>query len=173
MLQVGCEFCVVPSDFCENNSLDLAPDALAKMHAREKALAVAAGQPAGEVVIGADTIVALEGKVYGKPLDRADAVRMLSALAGRTHVVYTGVAVVRDTDVYEAVAATRVTVRLLGQAEIEAYVNTGEPLDKAGAYAIQGRGALLVERIEGCYPNVVGLPLTTLAELLEKAGVHL
>ena len=173
LLQAGCDFRVVPSDFCENNSLDLPPDELAKLQAREKALTVARQQQPGEIVIGADTVVALDGKVYGKPMDRADAMRMLSELAGRTHVVYTGVAVVRGDAVHEAVAATRVTIRSLDSSEIEAYSATGEPLGKAGAYAIQGRGALLVERIEGCYANVVGLPIVTLAGLLEKVGVRL
>lgn len=173
LLQAGCSFSIVPSDFCENNFLEVAPEELARMHAREKAFAVAKMQPQGEIVIGADTIVVLENKIFGKPQDEADALCMLSALNGRTHVVYTGVAVVRDNLVFDAVVATCVTLRSITPDEIQAYVKTGEPLGKAGAYAIQGRGALLVERIDGCYSNVVGLPLATLASLLEKVGVRL
>lgn len=171
--QVGCEFRVVPGNFCENNQLGLAPAELAGLQAREKALAVAATQPAGEIVIGADTVVALGSRIYGKPADAADAVQFLTELSGQTHVVYTGVAVVRGGTVHEAVAATRVTFRQLDSREIAAYAATGEPLGKAGAYAIQGLGALLVEQIEGCYANVVGLPLTTLAALLKQVGVTL
>ena len=134
---------------------------------------VASKLPGDEIVIGADTVVAIDEEVFGKPSDAADAGRMLRELSGRRHFVYTGVAVVHGEDVWTEVAATEVVIRILSDEEIAAYVATGEPLDKAGAYAIQGRGALLVERIEGCYTNVVGLPLESLAKLLAKAGVHL
>ena len=171
--QVGCEFRVIPSDFCEDNLQGMSPRHLALAHARSKAMDVASKLPENEIVIGADTVVALDGKLFGKPADSADAGRMLRELSGRRHVVYTGVAVVRGQDAWTDVAATEVLIRILSDDEIAAYVATGEPLDKAGAYGIQGRGALLVERIEGCYANVVGLPLESLAKLLAKAGVHL
>ena len=173
LAQVGCKFRVEPSDFYENNFLDVPPEELARVQARAKAMNVAQKLPPDEVVIGADTLVCLNGKVFGKPQDAADAKRMLAELSGRTHVVYTGVAVVRGEVVQDAVAATQVTFRPLTQREIAAYAATGEPLGKAGAYAIQGRGALLVERIDGCYANVVGLPLTVLAALLTQFGIRL
>lgn len=153
--------------------MDVPPEELARVQARAKAMNVAQKLPPDEVVIGADTLVCLNGKVFGKPQDAADAKRMLAELSGRTHVVYTGVAVVRGEVVQDAVAATQVTFRPLTQREIAAYAATGEPLGKAGAYAIQGRGALLVERIDGCYANVVGLPLTVLAALLTQFGIRL
>ena len=173
LFQVGCEFRVIPSDFSEDNAQDLPPDQLALVHARAKAMDVAAKVQPGELVIGADTVVALGAQVFGKPRDAADARRMLSELSGRRHVVYTGLTVVQDEIIRETVEATAVTIRALTENEIEAYVATGEPLDKAGAYAIQGMGVLLVERIEGCYSNVVGLPLAALARLLSEAGVRL
>jgi len=134
---------------------------------------VAAKLPPGEIVIGADTLVVLDGQIFGKPVDADDARRMLTELAGRRHTVFTGVAVILNGQAWTDVATTEVAIRSLTGEEISAYVATGEPLDKAGAYAIQGLGALLVERIEGCYYNVVGLPLVILAKLLEKAGVRL
>jgi septum formation protein len=122
-------------------------------------------------VVGADTEVVLDGDVFGKPRDAADAVRMIRRLSGRTHQVLTAVALrYRDrTDV--EVPVSQVTLRRLGAAEIERYVATGEPLDKAGAYAVQGRAAAFVSRLEGSYTGVVGLPLFETATLLARAGV--
>jgi nucleoside triphosphate pyrophosphatase len=122
-------------------------------------------------VVGADTEVVLDGDVFGKPRDAADAVRMIRRLSGRTHQVLTAVALrYRDrTDV--EVSVSKVTLRRLGAAEIERYVATGEPLDKAGAYAVQGRAAAFVSRLEGSYTGVVGLPLFETATLLARAGV--
>jgi septum formation protein len=122
-------------------------------------------------VLGADTEVVLDGDVFGKPRDADDAVRMIKRLSGRTHHVLTAVALrYRDrTDV--EVSASKVTLRRLGAAEIERYVATGEPLDKAGAYALQGRAAAFVSRLEGSYTGVVGLPLFETATLLARAGV--
>jgi len=122
-------------------------------------------------VLGADTEVVLDGDVFGKPRDAADAVRMIRRLSGRTHQVLTAIALrYRDrTDV--EVSVSKVTLRRLGAAEIERYVATGEPLDKAGAYAVQGRAAAFVSRLEGSYTGVVGLPLFETATLLARAGV--
>jgi septum formation protein len=122
-------------------------------------------------VLGADTEVVLDRDVFGKPRDAADAVRMIKRLSGRTHQVLTAVALrYRDrTDV--EVSVSKVTLRRLGAAEIERYVATGEPLDKAGAYAVQGRAAAFVSRLEGSYTGVVGLPLFETATLLARAGV--
>jgi septum formation protein len=128
----------------------------------------------GALVVGADTVVALDGEILGKPLDAADAARMLRALSGRAHEVWTGVAVVRDGAeplTLETTCRTRVVFRELDAREIDDYVASGEPLDKAGAYAIQGGAARFVERCEGDYENVVGLPLAATAALLERAGL--
>jgi nucleoside triphosphate pyrophosphatase len=137
-----------------------------------KARAVASRAP-DAVVLGADTIVVVDGEVLGKPGGAAEAMRMLDRLRGRRHEVLTGVAVVRAPAGGErmAVVRTEVTMREYSDAEIEAYVASGEPLDKAGAYAVQAAGGRLVARVDGCYTNVVGLPLTTTRRLLESMGV--
>jgi len=142
--------------------------------ALDKARAVArewTGGPA--VVLGADTEVVLDGRYLGKPRDAADAARMLRALSGRTHEVVTGLALVDAPSGREETLAvtTRVTMIDAGDEEIAAYVATGEPLDKAGAYAVQGLGARLVARVDGCFTNVVGLPVETTRRLLERWGL--
>ena len=114
-----------------------------------------------DIIIAADTIVYLDGAILGKPRDHDDAVRMLTALSGREHIVYTGVAVLRGG------------FRPLTSGEIERYIATGEPMDKAGAYGIQGRGALFVAHLDGDYFNVMGLPLCRLGQLLNELGVEL
>lgn len=122
-------------------------------------------------VLGADTEVVLDGDVFGKPRDADDAIRMIKRLSGRTHQVMTAVAI-RFRDVTEVdVAVSKVTLRRLGAAEIERYVASGEPLDKAGAYAVQGRAAAFIARIEGSYSGIVGLPLCETATLLARIGV--
>lgn len=140
-------------------------------NALAKARTVAARHGGEDVVVlGADTIVVLDGEVLGKPVDAAAAAVMLRRLSGRTHVVVTAYAVVdvRSGDEVVRSVETAVTFRSLADAEIDAYVATGEPLDKAGAYGIQGRGAVLVERIDGDYFTVVGLPLADLAVVLRN-----
>jgi len=171
--QVGCEFTVMLSHIVEDNDQDVLPEELAIGHAREKALDVAARVSADDVVIGADTIVVLNGRVYGKPVDERDARNILAALSGKEHQVMTGIAVVKAGKLWTDVVITRVKIAEIGPEEVEQYLSTGEPMDKAGAYAIQGIGALLVEDIKGCYTNVVGLPLRKTAELLKKAGIIL
>ncbi len=172
--QAGCAFTVVASEAEEENDRQLPPTELAVDHALAKARDVALRVPPGDVVVGADTIVVLDGQVFGKPRDTADARRMLTALAGREHQVITGVAVVKDGAAWTDFAVTAVRFRAVGPEEIERYLAGGEPPGKAGAYAIQGAGALLVEGITGCYTNVVGLPLVTLDKLLRRAtGVDL
>ncbi len=123
-------------------------------------------------VIAADTIVVIDNVILGKPQDAADAEAMLARLAGRTHQVMTGVAVRYRGRQLADVCVTDVSFRQLTEAQIAAYVATGEPLDKAGAYGIQGRGAVLVERINGCYSNVVGLPLARLQAMLDELGAN-
>lgn len=171
--QVGCDFVVMNSTVIEDNTLDLPPEELVVLQARDKALDVFSKVQSTDVVIGADTIVVLDGRVYGKPIDTNDARRMLTSLSGREHQVITGIAVVTAGEIWTDFVATNVTMGNSTLKQIEAYLATGEPMDKAGAYGIQGMGALLVERINGCYANVVGLPLNKLSSVLEKAGVNL
>jgi len=143
---------------------------LAEAKARAAAESAGAGKPA--IIIGADTAVELDGEFFGKPRDAADAREMLSYLSGRTHFVLTGIFVLRlpDGATRSAVERTAVTFALLDPSEIEAYVTSGEPFDKAGGYAIQGRAGRYIPRIEGCYFNVVGLPLARLHALLSDLG---
>jgi septum formation protein len=125
----------------------------------------------GQSVLGADTTVTLDGAILGKPADAEDAARMLRLLSGRTHRVITGVALVTAQGTEVAAEVTAVRFLTLSDEEIRAYVATGEPMDKAGAYGIQGRAARWIPRIEGCYFNVVGLPLALVSSLLESAGL--
>ena len=126
-----------------------------------------------DIIIAADTIVYLDGAILGKPKDHDDAVRMLTALSGREHIVYTGVAVLRGGELRQAAEQTAVRFRTLTPAEIERYIATGEPMDKAGAYAIQGLAAMFVIGLDGDYYNVMGLPVCPLAMILRKFGVKL
>ena len=150
----------------------LTPDRLVEELSRQKAAEVAAAAQPGDLVIAADTVVAVEHRVLGKPHDRMEAEEMLAALCGRTHTVYTGVTVCRDGLSVTQHEATSVRFRTLTPAEIAAYVATGEPMDKAGAYGIQGLGGLLVEGIQGDYFNVVGLPICRLGLILRQFGVE-
>lgn len=150
----------------------LTPPELVQALALHKAREVAEkfAQP-DDLIIGADTIVVLDGQVLGKPHNEAHALEMLTALAGREHHVYTGVAVLQDSRELAQVEDTAVWFRDASEAELNRYIATGEPMDKAGAYGIQGRGGLLVSRIEGDYTNVVGLPIVRLASMLAQFGV--
>ena len=123
----------------------------------------------GEFVLGADTVVAVDGDALGKPRDREDATRMLTLLSGRTHDVLTGICLLESDQCRVAVEQTKVRFRAISEQEIEAYVSSGEPLDKAGAYAIQGGAGEFVERIEGCYFNIVGLPVARVYSMLRPA----
>jgi len=136
-----------------------------------KARDVAESHP-DSLVIGADTIVVVDDKILGKPENRADAICMLKMLSGRSHEVYTGVVLIHQGTERSGVECTEVDFAELGNDIIARYVDTGEPLDKAGAYAIQGKGVVLIESIRGCYPNVVGLPLAMLSNLLKEFGVE-
>ena len=165
------DFIIRPALGEERADPGLSPDRLVEALSAHKGLEVAARSDPGDLVIAADTVVAVDGQVLGKPRDRADALRMLAALSGRAHTVYTGVTLCRDGEVLTQHEATQVRFRTLTPAEMEAYVDTGEPMDKAGAYGIQGYGALLVEGIEGDYSNVVGLPVCRLGRMLARFGV--
>lgn len=182
LAQAGFRFAVHPAQICEDPLPDEEPIAYVTRLAREKAQAVyrelsalepkaeQPGQDGERMVLGADTTVALDGMILGKPLNAADAARMLRLLAGRTHRVLTGIALATAAGTEAAAEVTAVQFRSLSEAEIAAYIATGEPMDKAGAYAIQGRAACWIPRIEGCYFNVVGLPLARLVTLFETSG---
>ncbi len=174
MTQIGLTFTVAPADADESILPGESPEAYAVRVALDKARIAA--ERAGEgIVIAADTIVVVGDSILGKPADARDAEGMLALLSGKEHRVVTALAVM-DAATARMVTRTSVTkvwFRDLTEREITAYVATGEPLDKAGAYGIQERGALLVDRIEGCYSNVVGLPLSLLGEMLREFGVYL
>ncbi|MGQ9511868.1 Maf family protein [Thermodesulfitimonas sp.] len=174
LASLGMEFVVlaVPVD---ETLPPLPPGKAVEVVALRKAQAVAAKLEEAALVIGADTVVVHRGRVLGKPRDATEACRMLRKLQGECHTVFTGVAVVAVPEgrAVAAHAATRVCFAPLSDAEVAAYVATGEPLDKAGGYAAQGLGALFIRRLEGCYFNVVGLPLHLLGEMLKGFGVNL
>jgi septum formation protein len=167
----GIRFTVIPGDIDETPFHEEDPVAHVLRLAEGKACEVAS-RAEGRFFIGADTIVLCDGEIMGKPCDTADADRMLRRLSGRTHQVITGFALLdRSTgNVISRSVSTDVTFKSLTDAEIAAYVSTGCPLDKAGAYAIQGGAAYMVEKIDGSYTNVVGLPLCEVVETLQVVG---
>jgi len=166
MADAGYVFAVDPADVDETPLTDEAPAAYVERLARTKASVVATRHP-GARVLGADTIVTVDGDLLGKPADAAEAAAMLRRLSGRAHEVMTGVAVVgADTSIRSSVTTSHVRFRDLAGDEIDAYVATGEPLDKAGAYGIQGLGGALVDRTDGPWDNIVGLPMAAVARLL-------
>lgn len=168
---LGLSFDICTSEFPEHPVMGWSPLEQAKHFAREKARAVARVRP-GDLILGSDTVIELDGQLLGKPLDLADARTMLGRLAGRGHQVHTGVAVCcheRGIDRVEA-ATTHVTMKTDIDAAYDLYVASREPLGKAGAYAIQGLGGEFVERIEGDYTTVVGLPLKLVADFLRSVG---
>ncbi|MEW6052541.1 MAG: Maf family protein [Nitrospirota bacterium] len=170
--RTGLKFSVDESSYEEADLPGLKPRALAEFHALHKARDVAR-RHRNAIVLAADTIIVLKGRRYGKPRDTAQAAEMLKALSGKAHSVITGFAIIDTADSRELSGSveTKVFFRRLTKDEITAYVNSGEPLDKAGAYGIQGLGGVLVEKIEGDFSNVVGLPLSAVSEGLKKFGV--
>lgn len=168
--RTGRTFRVIVSDADEVLAASTKPANVAMANARAKALAVAALVSSGATVIGADTIVVLDGRIFGKPADDDDARRMLRELSGKTHEVITGVCIVRNGSCETFAETTGVCFRNLSAREIEAYIATGEPLDKAGAYGIQGAAGAFVDHIEGDYDNVVGLPVARLERTLDLEG---
>ena len=169
--QIGLSFQVHPVDIDETPHEGEAADLYVLRMAREKALACLGGHGVDNaLVLGADTSVVMEGRIMGKPRDRQQARAMLERLSGRRHHVMSGVALAAGDAVRERVVSTAVAFRRLSEPEIEAYLATDEPWDKAGAYGIQGRGGIFVERIEGSYSAVVGLPLEATADLLSQTG---
>ena len=166
------DFAIDPAAGPEKAPSDLSPEETVMVLASAKAAEVAARHP-DSLVIGADTVVELNGEILGKPADRDDAFRMLRALSGREHRVYTGVALAAPGTSLCRAECTRVFFREMTDREIDAYIASGEPMDKAGAYGCQGLAGLFVERIEGDFFNVVGLPLCLLGQMLETMGVTL
>lgn len=170
--QLGIPFAVHPSNVPESPAAGENGTAFARRAAREKAMAVAA-QRRGDWVLGADTVVLIDGEILGKPADADDARGMLERLSGREHRVVTGFVLLRpDGTVADEIAVeTVVEFRPVSPAEIDSYVATGEPQDKAGAYAIQGGAASFVHRVRGSYTNVIGLPMDELRISLERHGL--
>jgi septum formation protein len=169
----GFQFDVRPSGIEENRLPGESPEDFARRLARDKALDVARQSNPASLVLGADTVVAINGEILEKPVDANDARRMLRTLSGHTHRVITGVCLVRAP---EAVLAwshetTLVTFRTLTEEEIGSYVESGEPFDKAGGYGIQGLASRFVPRIEGCYFNVVGLPIPLVYEMVKSVNL--
>ncbi len=171
LAQAGFVFQVEPSDADETLPDGVTPAAAVELLASRKAQSVAEKHP-DDVVLGCDTIVALEGEKLGKPQTAADAKAMLRRLSGKTHMVYTGVCITDGTHTERFVSATDVTFYPLSAQTIDAYVATGEPMDKAGAYGIQGLGSVLVQSFSGDYFTVVGLPLAQCARVLATFGIE-
>ncbi|MCC8357009.1 MAG: Maf family protein [Oscillospiraceae bacterium] len=169
---IGASFDIIPAQGEEKPPAGASGAETAMALSRAKAEEIAAGHPES-VVIGADTVVEADGVLLGKPRDEADAARMLRMLSGKAHRVYTGVTVIKDGKAMTQAEETAVYFRTLTEREIAAYIATGEPMDKAGAYGYQGYAGLFIEKIEGDYFNVIGLPLCCLGRLLEQAGVSL
>lgn len=172
--QIGIEPVVVPSHVPEYSKEGESPEDTALRLATEKAREVARQFKEG-FVIGADTVVVIDGEQLGKPKDINDARRMLRLLSGRSHVVVTGLAVInsKSSEQKLTLVKTKVTFKPLSEEDIDAYISTGDPMDKAGAYGIQGRAAAFIEGIEGCYSNVVGLPLSEMMDILKALGVRI
>ena len=170
--KIGLKFQVEPSDFPENLGQDLPPEGLVKFISIGKASTVAVKYK-DAIIIAADTIGVLKNRVIGKPNTVEEASKMLQSLSGKTHRVITGLTVIDTASgrMFTRTIETKVRLKKLSDLEIQYYVQSGEPLDKAGAYAIQGMGALIVEEIKGDYYNVVGLPLNALADILKEFGI--
>jgi len=172
LTQIGVVHDIIPAHVDENSNLPQEPGAQVTALAEKKALFVAGAHP-DAVVLGADTVVFHQGEILGKPSNTEEACRMVERLAGSEHEVYTGIALAgpRGRTVESSYEVTRVRFRPLDRKHIELYVATGEPLDKAGAYGIQGYGSTLVESVDGCYFNVMGLPISRLIGMLAARGI--
>lgn len=169
---IGLDPEVIPSAVEERREQGEAPEDYVRRLAREKAAEVAARNP-GRWVLAADTVVVLGEQILEKPRDRTDAIAMLSTLSGTEHIVFTGVCLLSEATGFEATEVETTAVRMahMKRDRIEWYVDTGEPMDKAGSYAIQGLGAMLVDSITGNYSNVVGLPLPAVERMMRRAGI--
>ena len=152
---------------------DLSPEETVCALSKAKAQEVSAKFGADDVIVAADTVVCCDGVIFGKPHSEKEAEEMLVSLSGRTHEVYTGITVIKGEKLISGAECTKVRFRALDEAEIAAYIADGEPMDKAGAYGIQGRASLFAEGIEGDFFNVMGLPLCRLGQMLKTIGVRL
>ena len=165
------ELTVLPAKGEEKADKELAPEELVKALARAKAEEIAPCAGLDDVVIAADTVVWVDGRLFGKPHTKKEAYEMLRTLSGRAHEVFTGLTVIRNGIELTESERSLVYFRDLSDEEINAYIETGEPMDKAGAYGAQGKAALFVKKIDGDFFNVMGLPLCRLGEMLKKQGV--
>lgn len=172
LAEIGARFDIRSSDVPEEYDDDLSPEQVAIVLAARKSEAIARQEP-GAIVLGADTIVVLDGHILGKPLDAEEARKMLRMLRGQWHAVITAVAVTDSVTGNAAISSvtTRVKMVYFDDAALDAYIATGEPMDKAGSYAVQGRASAFIDVVQGCYSNVVGLPLCETARLLVEFGV--
>ena len=169
---MGLEFTVQAADVDETMDKSQPPEHEVAAVSARKAEKIAHEHP-DDIIISADTIVVIDGKILGKPKDEADAAEMLRLLSGRTHTVFTGLTIFAGGETKTRVVGTEVTFRLLSDTEIAAYIRTGEPMDKAGSYGIQGYGSMFVSHLNGDYFCVMGLPVCTLGEMLREAGVEI
>ena len=167
------DFRIVPDNGGEAAPQGTAPEETVSEIALQKAKNVSRFCDDDDIIIAADTLVYLDGRLLGKPDDKAGAAAMLRELSGRRHTVYTGVVILQGARIVEEVVKTDVFFRGITDSEIAAYVESGEPMDKAGAYGAQGRGSVFVERVEGEFFNVMGMPLCRLSMMLKEFGVHL
>lgn len=172
---IGINFEVIESNFVETFDAGMNPEEVVKYLAYKKAENVAKTIDDEALVIGADTIVVLDSTIMGKPLSVENSLYMLKELSGKWHKVYSGICVMSTSSkqYFSDFEVTDVKIKKLSDENIEDYIKTGEPMDKAGAYAIQGIGSLIVEKINGCYFNVVGLPIYKLSSLFERFGINL
>ena len=172
--EMGLEFEIVPSNYEEDMTMNLSSEELAKTLAYGKAKEVAVRIKEG-VVLGVDTFVVFEGKKLGKPKSKEDAFQMLKSFSGKFQEVYSGVALIDCETGKEIkdVEITKVKFREMEDLEIESYIKTGEPMDKAGAYGIQGLSSIFIEKVDGCYTNVVGFPVHNIYKNLKKIGVNI
>lgn len=173
LAQIGILADVRPSNFNEVEGNNIPAELMVRTNALGKGRDILSECAKDDIIIAADTVVVLDNKVIGKPRDEEDAKRMLITLSGKEHKVITGVAVFHQGRELVETVITAVRFRKLAPDEIDAYISTGEPLDKAGAYGIQGYGTIFVEAINGCYNNVVGLPLARLYQMLAQMEVKL
>ncbi len=171
--RLGLRFEVIPSLIDEIPLRDESPEDFALRTSTEKALSVSRSLDSDSVVIGADTIVVIGGEILGKPKDEEEATIMLEKISGREHGVITGFSIVKPEAeiLYRNLVESRVKIKTLAPCEIEGYIKTGEPMDKAGAYGAQGIGAFMIEEIHGSYTNVVGLPIAQVIDVLTRLGV--
>jgi len=172
---LGLRFTTVEPNAAESDDKRLPPDELVKLNSRAKAQSVAGQSPGDALILGADTLVYIDGEVLGKPRDIDEAREMLLALSGNRHTVYTGLTLIHmdSGTVLTDFERTDVTFRRLTASDIELYLQAVRPLDRAGAYTVEGAGSLLVERFDGCYYNVLGLPVVKLDKMLRTVGANL